>query len=692
MPQTVATTTDAAPTAAVQGAAERDVGRLSHLTGLDGLRAIAVLAVLAYHAGFDQAQGGFLGVEVFFVISGYLITALLLAEHRRIGRIDPVRFWFRRARRLLPALFVLLAGTLAFAMVVVPQEIARLRPDALAALAYVTNWHLIAGDQSYFETIGRPSLFMHLWSLAIEEQFYLLWPLALAALLAAGRRAGLALTVAGAIGSAVWMAFLFQPGGDPSRLYYGTDTRLTGLLLGAALACVWVPAAAAGDGGGATPRVWTSRRVARLVDALGVVGLAGLAWFFFAADAYAPFLYRGGLAVVATATVAVIAAAVHPRSRLGPLLDIGPMRWIGTRSYAIYLWHWPIFALTRPGIDVALDPVPLLVMRFGLTAIAAELSFRFVEAPIRSGAIERAWRRRQGDEPATAPAPRRWYAPARAGVVAVVLSAVVVSVALATPPVTPDGMITGSIDGLVLPADESPSASRVTALGAASASVAPTRPPALAGSSRAGTQTTPKPTPTVASAQAATPVDGASAAPSASGDQSASGGPPASAEPATSAPAASSPPILAFGESVMLQSAKALADDLGPVRLDAAVGRQIGQGITILERREETGGLAQTVIVQLGNNGPFYDGQFDEVMAALRDVPTVIWINVRVPRDWEAHNNRIIASGVARYPNARMVDWNAATEGRPDLFWNDGYHPRPAGARLYADLVAAALR
>ncbi|MGZ8437590.1 MAG: acyltransferase family protein, partial [Candidatus Limnocylindrales bacterium] len=429
MTKTVATTPDAAPTASVREATERAFGRLSHLSGLDGLRAIAVLAVLAYHAGFDQAQGGFLGVEVFFVISGYLITALLLAEHRRTGRIDPIRFWLRRARRLLPALFLLLAVTLAFAMVVVPEEIARLRPDALAALAYVTNWHLIAGDQSYFETIGRPSLFMHLWSLAIEEQFYLLWPLALAVLLAAGRRAGLAVTVVGAIGSAVWMAVLFQPGGDPSRLYYGTDTRLTGLLLGAALAFVWVPAVATGDGGGAMPRLWSSRRVGRLVDVLGIVGLAGLAWFFIAADAYAPFLYRGGLAVVAIATVAVIAAAVHPRSRLGPLLDIGPMRWIGTRSYAIYLWHWPIFALTRPGIDVGLDPGPLLVVRFGLTAVAAELSFRFVEAPIRSGAIERAWQRRRGDESATDRAPRRWFAPARAGVAAVLLSVVVLSVA-----------------------------------------------------------------------------------------------------------------------------------------------------------------------------------------------------------------------------------------------------------------------
>ncbi|HEX7951223.1 MAG TPA: acyltransferase family protein [Candidatus Limnocylindrales bacterium] len=680
MPPTVAIHPDAAPTAAVREATERADRPLSHLTGLDGLRAIAVLAVVGYHAGFDVAQGGFLGVEVFFVISGYLITALLLAEHRRAGRIDPIRFWVRRGRRLLPALFFLLAATLAVAVVVVPGEIARLRPDALAALAYVTNWHLIAGDRSYFETIGRPSLFMHLWSLAIEEQFYLLWPLALSVLLLAGRRLGLALTMAGAIASAVWMAVLFHPGSDPSRLYYGTDTRLTGLLLGAALAFVWVPAAAAA-GDGRLPRVWTSRRVGRLVDVLGITGLAALAGLFAVADAFAPFLYQGGLALVAIATLAVIAGAVHPRSRLGPLLDAGPMRWIGTRSYGIYLWHWPIFTLTRPGIDVALDPVSLLVVRFGLSALMAELSFRFVEWPIRSGAIERAWRGVRHPDPAAADRPsRRWSAPVRAAVVAGVLSAVVVSVALATPPVAPDGLVTGSIDGLVVPADGPPSPSVAGAVAASvpPATAAPSRRPARsqAAAPSFGPPTTPAPAPWAT----ATPAVVASPTPD-----------PSLGPPATTAPSAS-PPILAFGESVMLQSAKALANDLGPVRVDAAVGRQIGEGITLLERREESGALARTVIVQLGNNGPFYDGQFDEVMAALRDVPTVIWINVRVPREWEAHNNRIIASGVARYPNARMVDWNAATEGRPDLFWDDGYHPRPAGAKLYADLVADALR
>jgi peptidoglycan/LPS O-acetylase OafA/YrhL len=669
MPQTVATSLDAAPPAAVRGVTDPDFGRLSHLSGLDGLRAIAVLAVLAYHAGIDQAQGGFLGVEVFFVISGYLITALLLAEHRRTGRVDPVRFWLRRARRLLPALFFLLAAILGFAVLALPTEIARLRIDALAALAYITNWHLIAGNQSYFETIGRPSLFVHLWSLAIEEQFYLLWPLVLALLLMAGRRVGLAATVAGTIGSAVWMAVLFQPGSDPSRVYYGTDTRLTGLLLGAALAFVWVPAVAAP--GGSVPRIWSSRRVGRLVGVVGVLGLISLAGFFVAADAFEPFLYRGGLAIVAIASAAVIVGVVHPRSRLGSLLDGGPMGWIGTRSYGIYLWHWPIFVLLRPGLAVTVDPLSVLVPRIGLTMLLAELSFRFVEAPVRSGALGRAWRRRPAVGAGRLGPAGRWSAPARAFAVAVLLSVVIGSVALATPPLPPEQMITGSIDALVVPSDgdlaapsRTPAADRSSAAGAAGS---------VAGSSFG------PPSPPAGSLQPAE-------------DFGPPTGPAPSAEPSNPASATPSQPILAFGESVMLQSASALAHDLGPVRVDAAVGRQIDDGITILEHREKTGALAKTVIVQLGDNGPFYDGQFDEVMDALRDVPTVVWINVRVPREWEAHNNRIIASGVAHYANARMVDWNAATEGRSDLFWDDGYHPRPAGARLYANLVADALR
>jgi peptidoglycan/LPS O-acetylase OafA/YrhL len=696
MPKTVPVHSDAAPTASGRPSVEAASRPLEHLSGLDGLRAVAVLAVVVYHAGLGALSGGFLGVEVFFVISGFLITALLLGEHAATGRIDLVRFWLRRGRRLLPALFFLLAAVLAFAVVVVPDEIAALRADALAAFAYVTNWHLIAGDQSYFESIGRPSLFNHLWSLAIEEQFYLVWPLVLGGLLLVGRRFALGITVVGAVASALWMAVQFDPASDPSRVYYGTDTRLTGLLIGSALAFVWLPtvavlpspatglsrrrrrklrarAAAAGR--------WADARLGWALDVIGIAALASLMAFFVRVDAFEPLLYQGGLAVLALATAVLIAAAVHPRAHIGRVLDVPPLHWVGTRSYSIYLWHWPIFSLTRPGLDVPLDATAALVLRLVLTAVAAEVSYRFVESPIRGGAIGRAWAWMRSSEPVSATPARRWPAPAAAGGLAAVLSILLVSVAVATPPAPPPGMVTASIDELVVDPNARPLDQPATPKNLAAA-VGPLVPRGFGGfggfggpvrSNSSGSKTgMPFPTHDAATEPSVDPTP--------------------SPEPSATPAPAPRRTILAFGESVMIQGAAALAEDLGPVRVDAAVGRHINDGIEILERRAAADKLARVVIVQLGNNGPFRAGQFDAVMAPLKEVPLVVWVNVRVPRDWEAHNNRIIASGVGKYPNARLVDWYAATEGRPELFWKDGYHPRPKGAKLYADLIAAAVR
>jgi peptidoglycan/LPS O-acetylase OafA/YrhL len=652
----------------------RPVG-LGHLAGLDGLRAIAVIAVVVYHAGFGWLPGGFLGVEVFFVISGYLITALLLAEHAARGRIDLRTFWMRRARRLLPALGFLLLASLAFAVVVLPHEVARLRADALAASLYVANWHQIVAEQSYFETVGRPSLFLHLWSLGIEEQFYLLWPVILGVLLLAGRRVALALTLAGAVLSSAWMAILFAPDLDPSRVYYGTDTRLVGLLLGAALAFVWIPRGARA-GRHWADRHWADRRAGRLLDVAALGGLAALGAFFVAADAVEPFLYQGGFALLALITIVVIAATVHPMGRVGPLLDRQPMRWIGTRSYSLYLWHWPIFMVTRPGLDVPLDPVPALGLRLLLTIVLAEVSYRLVETPIRRGALGRAWHRWRTAPPAARPAWLRWPAPA-AGGLGVAFSVLLVSVAAATPAAPPEHLGTGSIDGVLVPPTET---AAPTGTGGPSDGpdltfpIAP-RPPAAAPAGHPRDERDEYP-------QGRPGTDGEPKTLNPTG---------APGTPAASPPAMSAPPVLAFGDSVMVQGAVALAAELGPIQVDAAIGRQVADGIAALQARADAGTLPPTVILQLGNNGPFRATQFDAVMAVLADVDHVIWVNLRVPRDWEQRNNKLIRQGVQQYANARLVDWYGATEGRRDLFWNDGYHPRPKGAALYAKLVLAAM-
>jgi peptidoglycan/LPS O-acetylase OafA/YrhL len=358
-----------------------------YLPGLDGLRAISVIAVLMYHADMPWLRGGFLGVEVFFVISGYLITLLLTQEHERTSTISLKDFWLRRARRLLAALYTLLATVSVVVLIFYREDASKLAGQVWAALTYVTNWFLIVSDQSYFALTERPPVFQHLWSLAIEEQFYLVWPLILLGLLRAfkGRHLPIAGVITlGAIASLLWMAYLYEPAMDPSRAYYGTDTRASGLLLGAALALVFKP-------GHTFRRDAEVKRVG--LDLLGLVALGVVVGCFAQFRDSDSFLFQGGFALLAVASCAAIAAAVHPGTTIARLLGLPFMVWIGKRSYSLYLWHWPIFVYTQPEIDTPLGLYPTLVLRLALTVGAAELSYRYVEVPIRNGAFRR-WRER----------------------------------------------------------------------------------------------------------------------------------------------------------------------------------------------------------------------------------------------------------------------------------------------------------
>jgi peptidoglycan/LPS O-acetylase OafA/YrhL len=343
---------------------------------LDGLRALAVIAVIVFHQNVNWLPAGFLGVDIFFVVSGYLITALLVQEYRTASGIALPSFWARRARRLLPALYALLIGVTAYAAWQALDALGALRTDVPAAFFYVTNWVAVFGHHSYFANLGRPPLLQHLWSLAIEEQFYLVWPVVLLA--------GLRLTkgnaerlvpavVAGALGSTLLMAHLYVPDSDPSRVYYGTDTHSMGLLVGAALALWWAP--------------WRwpiDRQSARNLDIAAVVGALVLLLVMWRADGYSLWLFRGGFLFVALVTAVIVAAVVQP-GRGGParvLLAHPLLVWIGVRSYALYLWHWPIFQLMRPA-DVHLDGFTLFVVRLAVTFVCAELSYRLVESYFR---------------------------------------------------------------------------------------------------------------------------------------------------------------------------------------------------------------------------------------------------------------------------------------------------------------------
>ncbi|HSZ47238.1 MAG TPA: acyltransferase family protein [Streptosporangiaceae bacterium] len=358
-----------------------------YMPGLDGLRAIAVLAVIAFHEQFSWAPGGLLGVGVFFTLSGYLITDLLLGQWRGSGRLHLADFWLRRARRLLPALFAMLAIVTAWVTIADRSRLSGMRGPVGAAATYWSNWYLIVAHSSYFSRFAAPQPLDHLWSLAVEEQFYLIWPwLLLLGLLAIRRRPGavgwLALpTLVLAAGSAVLMLVLYQPGFDPTRVYEGTDTRAAGLLIGAALAMVWPSSRAA--------RAGRTSRIA--LDVPGFAGLAVIAIMVWRVGQYSPFLYRGGLVLLSLATAAVVAAAACPLSLVGRTLSWAPLRWLGVRSYGIYLWHYPVIVLTSPANGTV--SLPRAAAQITASIVLAALSWRFLEEPIRHGALGRTWAR-----------------------------------------------------------------------------------------------------------------------------------------------------------------------------------------------------------------------------------------------------------------------------------------------------------
>ena len=359
-----------------------------YLPALDGLRAVAVAGVIVYHLGFGWASGGYLGVDLFFVLSGFLITSLLLEEWVTTARIKLAAFWARRARRLLPALFLVL-GAIALYVVLngrfgppgsaAQVDLSGLRGDALATLFYVANWHSIFAHQSYFNRFSGTSPLKHTWSLAIEEQFYLVWPpvLLLILTLARGtwRRVGAVVTVVGALVSAGLMALLYHPGTDPTRVYFGTDTHMFDMLAGATIAMV----------AAARPQPGPRARLALHLAAPICAAVLGVFWVVAGTATQLPrsWMFQGGFLLCAVLAAVVVAdVRQFHQGPLGTVLSIRPLRWIGTISYGIYLWHWPIFVFMSPQ-RTGLGQPWLDLARVGLTLAVATASFYLVERPIR---------------------------------------------------------------------------------------------------------------------------------------------------------------------------------------------------------------------------------------------------------------------------------------------------------------------
>jgi peptidoglycan/LPS O-acetylase OafA/YrhL/lysophospholipase L1-like esterase len=623
------------------------------------VRALAVLAVMGFHEGASELSGGFLGVDIFFVLSGFLITDLLVTRYDNVGRLDLRDFWTRRARRLLPALAVMLVVVTAAASVIEPTQEVSLRLALLAAVTYTSNWFQILHHVSYFDAFGQlttPAPLDHLWSLAIEEQFYLIWPLILWFLLFRlnGRRSRVTVTLLAAAASALVMALQYTPGGDPSGVYYGTDTHASALLVGAALALACPLASLA-----SLPAAQTKR-----LDAAGVAGLAVLAWAIGHFSGNDPAVYPVGLILAALAAACLVAAAAG-NGVIAVITSLPPLRWVGVRSYGMYLWHWPVIALAAALAGSGPTSAWTWLIETGVTIALAAASWRFIETPILQNGLRttiRHWRQQLADirtRPADAPtgpadAPtgpadvrtrpawrRRGSVPvAVATVTAIAVVVAVFGVVRPSESATPPGLLRQVAEGQRI---SSASQSGRTVKAGAHKSTAASSPPATA--CRSGQQ------------------------PKVSGDQ-----------------------VTAVGDSIMVASAAALNAAMPGIYIDAQVGRQMQSGLAAIQDLAAAGTLRHIVVIGLGTNGDVTAGQIRQLRQVIGPNRDLVLVNTFGPMPWEHEVNAELDAAARQGGNVELANWNKAIAADPSLLWPDGIHPQPSGAKLYARVVLAAAR
>ena len=616
-----------------------------YVPALDGLRALAVIAVIVYHANHQWLGGGFLGVEVFFVISGYLITLLLIAERERSGTVSLGNFWMRRARRLLPALFTLLLGTIVYCALFDRDRLGMLRGDVVGGFLYVSNWFQIWSGSSYTSAFAFAPL-RHLWSLAVEEQYYIVWPLIMFVLLRRIRPKtlpilGLVFTAL-AVAIAVATAMIYQPGpidtfaNTPEQfmsifghrvvridfLYLGTITRASGLLLGAALATMWRPWALRRG------RAGSNANGLDLAGVLALIALGFMCWKFREVVEVADvgmtgydLLYRGGFIAVGIATVIAIATVTHPRSRLGKYVIGTPLLvWLGKRSYGLYLYHWTVFQAYRKAAGNSLD-IREFIALMTITVVITEASYRLIETPIRTGktlATYRLWRARGGT--------MRGPLGIVLGTLAVIPVFSVVSMAGAR--VMPDDITAGLNEN-----EEAVTRITTTTIGTGSTTV-PSAP----------TTTLPR------------------------GKMDA----------------------FAVGDSVMLGSAKKLKSY--GITVDASKNRQVIDAVQIFNYYKSVNELGDVVVIHLGTNGITKAATFERILKPLASVKRVVILTMRVPgRASEQLNNAVINNLPAIHPNVTILDWYTLSKPHPEWFNSDGIHPNAVGQDNYVALILQAI-
>ena len=683
--------------------------RPGHIHGLDGIRALAIIGVLIFHFTPTVLPGGFLGVDVFFVLSGFLITTLLLREITRRGRINLPQFWLRRARRLLPALVTVVVVSIATARLVSGDLLVNIGRQALGAMTFSTNWVEAAAGASYFHSTS-PLLFVNFWSLAVEEQFYLLWPVSLVVLLAVTRtaRQRIAVALGLALGSALLMAVLFTPDQDATRVYYGTDTHLFGLMLGVALAFGW----AAPHRLGLHTRTWRRWRMPLVAAALVVL----VALMSRLTESH-PLTFRGGILLACVATVVLIAGLLESPSRWRRAMQLAPLRYLGERSYGIYLWHWPVLMIVAalfPYAEGTVRGYVTLAGALALTLVLSELCFRFIETPVRTHGFRAAW----------AAVRDRVSGPSRGVLASVaatvtVLAVLLAGVAVATAPEKSETQlaIEAAESDLNAPPVDAPA--RASLAGGVLLGSTPAEPveggTVEGGTAEGGTvadgfqsaldRITGLPGGSGTAGGPADEQDSGDDAPGQPGDQATDEQ--VTEEQVTEEPAEvvvpdgwhedeegllvpNSSRLTAIGDSLVVTSADGLKWRFPDMNFAAKSNRQWKDANPVLTSALAEGIVRENVIVHFGTNAGVSEKQLRTFLDTLGPDRNVVVMNLYGSSTFVPGSNQIIEDVVADYPNAVVGDWQGTIAQQPQVLQSDRIHPDIEGMHVYAAVVARA--
>lgn len=676
------------------------------IPGLDGLRAFAILFIASYHFSFNWARGGFLGVDIFFVLSAYLITPKILQSQENEHDFNFINFWKRRIQRLLPAAYTMIVSTVLWVVLFNQELLTKIWGDAAASIFYLTNWWFIFHKLSYFDSFGAPSPFKHLWFLALQEQFFFVWPILLIIGLrfVKKRRTLSVIVFILALCSSLLMGILYNPDVDPSRIYYGTDTRSFELLIGSLLAIVFP-----------IERLSQEKASAKLKNVLNIAGLFTLAVFILSSifvDEYQSFLYQGGLFLFSLNTAVLIACICHPGTFVGNILSWKPLRWIGTRSYEIYLWHYPIMVLSTPINEIGNPSYLRVSLQLIITCIIAELCYRFIETPIRKLGLRGFFRKYFSFvilKIRKLNMAKKLSIAAGALAIITLIAGITNTAKNENEPQKTECFVTAPAaintaeahsdkdSGKSAPEKSAPASDKNNEANSAendmvsldkSGVANPAANDAVDSDKKNAAAPSAKNEPASANNTAST-SPGKNDATSPAGTNAESSN--KKDETNSSVQNTSYKKILAIGDSIMLDISADLKKTYTNITVDGKVSRQLKDAVKLAPSYTDFNTADDAVILELGTNGYFSDKEIDSLLDSFSKAH-ILLVNTRVPRTWEKTVNDSLKQKAEERDNVKLIDWYSSAIKHPEYFGSDGVHLTSSGCDALTSLIIDALK